>query len=1030
MDNFYSDERISSYLDGELSADEQARFEERLAESAELRQLVEELRALRGSLDLLPRYQLEPDFAERVLRRAEQQILIGGEGGSSGGASGSSAAGESGARSLAEADRGGQLAQPSHPVLDDLRRCQRRIVRPLIYAGAAIAAAILIMVFTPPGANEVVQRRPGEQSARRSDVASLSKSQRGASGFGVESNKISAQPNLAALPVENRPSAVAKDSKQLHGVSEKASLGDGRSLAAEGKGGPQAGRSITSADEKLAGTPAGGANNLSDNGSLRQQFREQSEIADQAENFRLGNGQAGNKPATGPGSDEGLRDNGRGATTPSIERYATNGSLAGGGQSGGNRHYGDDANFAGETDTLLRKWSDAAEPNMIVADYFVSPETANGAFRRLLIKHDIALHKASDGVPRMSSKLMDQISREAELGDESLVERSETATTYKAPTEKVPSDKSPLDRKAATDGGHTESLQLGMAAANTSPTDFEVVYVEGSPKQIQGLVSDLNADTTAFHSIALHSAPPTYLSVLPQAENPLTADALKDVQRHESLAEDNKPTGRVLNSEHSKNLKRESGGVAVGTGAGAAPGGALFGNGPPYQADTPAAPATADRGALNAKADEVPMEKSGVAKELHEIATKQKELEDGASKNGNLARTADKSAPADSNATVAKGQGAQSVTPPAPAAYGGLAVGSQAHKASAPFSAQTEPASGGYQKNDSNDLTKGETSLGAQSQTRLMSQTGAAGKKHAPPQERSFLEAPPVSPVLGTIPSAPGAAQAPTTAAASAAPPPSEPSVNENRRDNKGEREEQRSKSLEIDSPSKQADRGSGEPEQSYGYAFWFYRVPVEAKQGQSKEQLDGAKLEEKNVDDAPAPTAAAAGIAARPRSVPSAVFTPQSGPTAPAPPLPSEPSQTSPAKAAPTFRARVESADSRAQKPPNEAAQAAGTAEKPVVGKPAGEGPSAATQNRVKLRAETNGDQALTAAMPQRQLGPQDSERSSKRRESPPDAIADDSGVVSPRMQAIFIFRRAPLPAAAAPVPAARPAGGEKAKQ
>ena len=52
---------------------------------------------------------------------------------------------------------------------------------------------------------------------------------------------------------------------------------------------------------------------------------------------------------------------------------------------------------------------------MIVADYFVSPETANEVFRRLLIKHDIALHKASDGVPRMSSKFMDQISREAEL---------------------------------------------------------------------------------------------------------------------------------------------------------------------------------------------------------------------------------------------------------------------------------------------------------------------------------------------------------------------------------------------------------------------------------------------------------------------------------------------------------------------------------------------------------------------------------------------------------------------------------------
>src|SRR5690242_878940 len=168
MDNFYNDERISSYLDGELSADEQARFEERLAESAELRQLVEELRALRGSLDLLPRYQLEPDFAERVLRRAEQQILVGGEGGSSGGALKASAGSESNVSSPIERGHGAELASP---VLDESRRWRRRIVRPLIYAGAAIAAAILIMVFTPPGGNEVAQNRPVEKPARK-DAAS------------------------------------------------------------------------------------------------------------------------------------------------------------------------------------------------------------------------------------------------------------------------------------------------------------------------------------------------------------------------------------------------------------------------------------------------------------------------------------------------------------------------------------------------------------------------------------------------------------------------------------------------------------------------------------------------------------------------------------------------------------------------------------------------------------------------------------------------------------------------------------------
>ena len=68
MDNLHNDERISAYLDGELSADEQSRFEERLAESAELRQLVEELRALRGSLDLLPRHRRQISRGRRHRR--------------------------------------------------------------------------------------------------------------------------------------------------------------------------------------------------------------------------------------------------------------------------------------------------------------------------------------------------------------------------------------------------------------------------------------------------------------------------------------------------------------------------------------------------------------------------------------------------------------------------------------------------------------------------------------------------------------------------------------------------------------------------------------------------------------------------------------------------------------------------------------------------------------------------------------------------------------------------------------------------
>jgi hypothetical protein len=80
MNENLPDELISAYLDDELSAEERARVETMLAESAELRQSLEELRALRANLKSLPRHRLDPLFAERVLREAERQMLASPKG--------------------------------------------------------------------------------------------------------------------------------------------------------------------------------------------------------------------------------------------------------------------------------------------------------------------------------------------------------------------------------------------------------------------------------------------------------------------------------------------------------------------------------------------------------------------------------------------------------------------------------------------------------------------------------------------------------------------------------------------------------------------------------------------------------------------------------------------------------------------------------------------------------------------------------------------------------------------------------------
>ena len=67
------EELLSAYLDGELTAQEQAQIERLLAESAEARQLLEELRLLSQSLQRLPVHKLKEDLAAKVLQEAQRR---------------------------------------------------------------------------------------------------------------------------------------------------------------------------------------------------------------------------------------------------------------------------------------------------------------------------------------------------------------------------------------------------------------------------------------------------------------------------------------------------------------------------------------------------------------------------------------------------------------------------------------------------------------------------------------------------------------------------------------------------------------------------------------------------------------------------------------------------------------------------------------------------------------------------------------------------------------------------------------------
>src|SRR6185436_8839543 len=64
------DELLSAYLDGELSADERAAVEARLATDPAAQQLLHELRSVSQSVQALPTETLGRDLSQEIIRRA------------------------------------------------------------------------------------------------------------------------------------------------------------------------------------------------------------------------------------------------------------------------------------------------------------------------------------------------------------------------------------------------------------------------------------------------------------------------------------------------------------------------------------------------------------------------------------------------------------------------------------------------------------------------------------------------------------------------------------------------------------------------------------------------------------------------------------------------------------------------------------------------------------------------------------------------------------------------------------------------
>jgi len=143
MNDPLQDDRLSAYLDGELTDQQRAELEAEMAADPARQQVVEELRSLSATLRALPRQTLGDDFRDQVLRKAERAMLA--------------APGEREPSATLPTDAiatGAIQADPRSTSTDrTARELADRTVVPIgysrrgwVWAALAVAAALLIMI--------------------------------------------------------------------------------------------------------------------------------------------------------------------------------------------------------------------------------------------------------------------------------------------------------------------------------------------------------------------------------------------------------------------------------------------------------------------------------------------------------------------------------------------------------------------------------------------------------------------------------------------------------------------------------------------------------------------------------------------------------------------------------------------------------------------------------------------------------------------------------------------------------------------
>jgi hypothetical protein len=213
------DELLSAYLDDELSPEDRAAVEARLATDPGAQQLLHQLRAVCEAVQALPQEVVGHDMRESILHQANEARRSG------------TAAGVRGAGEHADAANG----QPSAALEDAPKLTIGRTRRGWVWASLAIAAALLIMVF---GREPERDRLPN--LAQHQDKDQLRDARGGATDLEVRALNEPAAPvdKSEAAPPPDSLSAWAAPATEL-GAEPAPSAAPASSIASAPTSGPQ-----------------------------------------------------------------------------------------------------------------------------------------------------------------------------------------------------------------------------------------------------------------------------------------------------------------------------------------------------------------------------------------------------------------------------------------------------------------------------------------------------------------------------------------------------------------------------------------------------------------------------------------------------------------------------------------------------------------------------------------------------------------------------------------------------------------------